>query len=283
MAETPIQNPTTGISTTPIEYTDPNIECFRWLTHAQGNGDEPYSVSTEPDLYVSFDFVPAWGKEKRYVCSMTAVIDEERVVHHWLLYRTDSMGMVGEVATTNGIHPDGTLMHGWAPGGDDLFFREDLGLEMPGDVSYLLEFHYNNASGGPLPDRSGVEVCVTAQEPEHILGNSWLGTDRIAGTSATGTCDPTTREPIQIIALQPHMHKSGAHFKAVLNRAGGASESLLDGAFSFDDQRYYSKEVMLMDGDSITSTCTYSEPPCSAPGRIKRCASCTRSITRGCR
>jgi hypothetical protein len=259
-AAIPTANPTTGISTSPIEFNDPNMECFKFLAHAQGSKDEPYSVSTQPDLLVSFNFMAPWGTEMRYVRAMKAIIDEERVVHHWLLYRTMRAGTDGEVVSSTGVHPDGSLMHGWAPGGDDLYFREDLAQEMPGDVAYTLEFHYNNATGGPLPDASGIEVCVTTEAPENVLGNSWLGTDRITGTSAEGTCDPSSDEPIQVLALQPHMHKSGMHFKAVLTRADGMQEVLLDAPFSFDDQRYYINEFKLMEGDTITSTCSYSEP-----------------------
>jgi hypothetical protein len=208
---------------------------------------------------VSFIFTVPWT-DMRWVRSMKTIIDEERVVHHWLLYRTSRPGTDGAVMPSTGVHSDGLLMHGWAPGGDDLYFRPDLGAEMPPDAGYQVEFHYNNATGGPLPDASGVEVCVTTQQPEEVIGNSWLGTDRLAGTSATGVCDPSSDEPIHLLALQPHMHKSGMHFKAVLNRADGMDEVLLDMPFSFEDQRYYIKEYMVMPGDTITSTCTYSQP-----------------------
>jgi hypothetical protein len=255
----PISDPTTAISTTPVTYDDPNLTCHKFLAHAEGSMTDPYSVSTQPDLLVSFIFTAPW-KEMRWVRSMKAIIDEERVVHHWLLYRTTRPGTDGAIMASTGVHSDGLLMHGWAPGGNDLYFRSDLGAEMPGDAGYQVEFHYNNATGGALPDASGIEVCVTTEQPEEVIGDSWLGTDRIAGTSATGVCDPSTNDPIHLLALQPHMHKTGMHFKAVLNRADGMDEVLLDAPFSFDDQRYYIKEYMVMPGDTITSTCTYSEP-----------------------
>jgi len=102
---------------------------------------------------------------------------------------------------------------------------------------------------------------VTPKVPEHVVDISWVGTDSIIGTSATGTCRPKNqREPIHIIGAQPHMHKKGKQQKVVINRAGGKSEVIHDKPFSFDDQRYYIENTVLMPGDTITTTCTYSAP-----------------------
>jgi hypothetical protein len=87
------------------------------------------------------------------------------------------------------------------------------------------------------------------------------GTDSIFGTSATGTCHPKRqKEPIHIIAAQPHLHKKGTHQKVTVTRKGGTTDVIHDEPFSFDDQRYYLKDVVLEMGDSMTTTCTYSAP-----------------------
>jgi hypothetical protein len=87
-----------------------------------------------------------------------------------------------------------------------------------------------------------------------------LGTETISGTSATGNCKPKGPGPIHLIAAQPHMHKKGSHMKVVVNRAGGMPEVIHDKPFSFDDQRYYVENTILMQGDTLTTTCTYSAP-----------------------
>jgi hypothetical protein len=112
------------------------------------------------------------------------------------------------------------MMHGWAPGGTDLYFTPDLGMKMTGDESFLLEVHYNSNDRSAV-DASGVEVCVTEAPPENEVVISWLGTDSINGTSATGTCRPRSDEPIHIIGGNPHMHVKGQSMQVVLNRADG--------------------------------------------------------------
>jgi hypothetical protein len=151
------------------------------------------------------------------------------------------------------------MMHGWAPGGTDLYFTPDLGMKMTGDESFLLEVHYNSSDRSAL-DASGVEVCVTEAPPENEVVISWLGTDSINGTSATGTCRPRSDEQIHIIGGNPHMHVKGQAMQVVLNRADGTTEMIHDEPFAFENQRGYSEDVRLNPGDSITTTCRYSAP-----------------------
>jgi hypothetical protein len=101
---------------------------------------------------------------------------------------------------------------------------------------------------------------VTTEKPAHVASESWLGTDNISGTMSSGTCDPTTTDPIHIMAITPHMHKQGNHLKAVITRASGMQEVLHDMPFSFDSQRSYILPTMIMNGDTITTTCSYNEP-----------------------
>jgi len=50
------------------------------------------------------------------------------------------------------------------------------------------------------------------------------------------------------------------HQKVVINRKDGMKEVIHDKPFSFDDQRYYILDTVLMPGDTISTTCTYSSP-----------------------
>jgi len=253
----------TGAATTsvmPIEYNDPEMKCYRFTAHAPGDKMTPFTVETTPDMYKGFTFMPPW-QGMMYARSFKAVIDNEDVIHHWLFFRNGSAGQDGQISDQLGAHPDGNLVHGWAPGGDDLYLQPDVGEEMPGNVSYMLETHYNNTGGSAAPDASGVEVCVTPKPPAKVASISWLGTDLIAGPTATGTCDPSSTQPITIIGGTPHMHLKGRHMKVVINRANGSKETLTDRPFDFQYQlSYLFNQVMVMPGDTITTTCTYSEP-----------------------
>jgi Copper type II ascorbate-dependent monooxygenase, C-terminal domain len=184
----------------------------------------------------------------------------KNVIHHWLFYKNIAAVADGQVGFSTGAHPDGELVHGWAPGGSNLYFDPDVGVEMPGDVGYTLETHHNNTGTGAAPDNSGIEVCVTPTVPKNVASLSWLGTDAISGTTATGTCEPTSTEPIHIIGVQPHMHTKGIHMTGEITRASGKKEMLHDAPFDFQYQHSYDANTILMPGDSIKTTCTYNAP-----------------------
>ncbi|MFI5306648.1 MAG: hypothetical protein ACHQ53_04800, partial [Polyangiales bacterium] len=73
----------------------------------------------------------ACGPACSYARSFHVMTDNVQVIHHWLLYKGVA-GADGSVAASPGAHPGGELVHGWAPGGDDLYLSPDIGEEMPG-------------------------------------------------------------------------------------------------------------------------------------------------------
>jgi hypothetical protein len=61
------------------------------------------------------------------------------------------------------------------------------------------------------------------------------------------------------------MHRIGAHAKALINRANGDSDVLLDQPYDFREQGMYrlpldgsGQDVVVRPGDTITSTCTFN-------------------------
>jgi hypothetical protein len=248
-----------GTSTAPIEYNDPEMKCYRFMAHEPGDKQQPHAVTTTPDMYKGFTFAAPWTGAV-YARSFKAIIDNDELIHHWLFFKNSAPGNDGEVTDSSGAHPDGSLVHGWAPGGSDLYLDPDVGTELPANVSYTLETHYNNTTGVVAPDASGIEVCVTPKVPKNVASISWLGTDVILGTSAEGQCEPLATEPIQIIGGTPHMHVKGRHMKVVINRADGTKDVFLDKPFDFNYQLSYPMQTTIMPGDTLTTTCTYSEP-----------------------
>jgi hypothetical protein len=180
------------------------------------------------------------------------------VLHHWILFEEPS-AQDGTASEILGAHPGGAMMHGWAPGGNDLYFTPGLGMRMESSSAYLLEVHYNS-NDPSATDASGVEICVTETPPANEAIISWLGTDGISGTSASGACVPRATEPIHIVAGTPHMHLKGSHMKVVLDRAAGGQEIVHDQPFSFQNQRGYPQDLIIQPGDKITTTCTFSAP-----------------------
>jgi hypothetical protein len=228
-----------------------------------------FNVSTAPSkqFYQCFMFKVPWGADAVQALRFRSIVDDARVVHHWLLYGTpNGTGPDGQVGGNGCSGSNATLLAGWAPGNTEPVLPADVGLLMPSGASgYLgLEVHYNNTASYPdALDASGVEFCVAKKFRPKTAGVHWLGSNGIllaprAMGNVVGTCDPISRDPIHILSIWPHMHQLGTRMSLVLNRTGGAKETLHDAPFSFDDQRSYSKDVIVNDGDTLTSTCSYN-------------------------
>lgn len=258
-------NPVGGMGTPgtaslePIDYQDPDMKCYKFLTHAQGDKDKPYSHGPGEE-YVNFSFKAPWTGTV-YTRAHKLSMGDAPILHHWLLYVDQSPGVDGGISgNSTGIHPSSNLLHAWAPGASPLYFAPDVGMKLTDKVGLTLEAHINNATGATGQDHNGAEICVTTKVPAHVVDMTWTGSESIVGTSAQGSCTPRSDEPIHIIAAQPHMHKKGTHMKVVVNRMGGMKEVIHDEDFSFDNQRYYVMDTVLMPGDTFTVSCSYSAP-----------------------
>jgi hypothetical protein len=255
---------------------DPNnidtrgLECYKMLAHDYDSSGE-FPVGAVTDGYFNFGFQAPWTGTV-YGMVVRPVIDNAQALHHWLLYR--ELVSPGSITETIGQHGGGELVHGWAPGGVAMDFRRhgNVGFELPAET-YSVEIHYN--SSDPFAtDASGVELCVQRNRPQNIAGLSWLGYDQGGtlsyasgicfdpSTSWTGTCVPVSQEPIHIVYVTPHLHQAGRHMKAVINGPNG-QRVLHDEPFDFAYQITYEKNETLQPGESITTTCTYSEPKCA--------------------
>jgi hypothetical protein len=127
-----------------------------------------------------------------------------------------------------------------------------------------LEVHYNNSTNlRDALDASGVEFCTTKKFRPNTAAVHWLGSNSILipphqTLDVVGNCDPTTTQPIHVLAVSPHMHQTGVHAKLVLNRNNGAKETLHDRPFAFADQQSYPLDAVVNAGDTLTTTCTFN-------------------------
>lgn len=252
---------------TPVVSPEQELDCYPLLAHG-GDPQSPYAVGIAEDAYTAFTFKAPW-QGTVYAVLFRPVLDNKKAFHHWLLFRDDSPGTVGPGVVGIGNHPDAALIAAWVPGTDALDLRKtnvDVGLELSDDTTYTLEIHYNSSDENNV-DRSGVEVCAVRKKPANIASYSWLGTENwlLPSTQWTGTCTPTSQEPIHVISILPHMHLVGKHFKVTVNRKDGTIEVLHDDDFDFAYERLYMVDVTLQPGDTITSACTYSEPKTYGP------------------
>lgn len=240
-------------------------ELIELRAHAeQIDGDQtPYQVPMVSDHYECFYFGVPWT-DKLQALRVDPLLDDKRVLHHWLLYQEPVSSLPGEHNSCLGTHPNATLVAGWAPGGSPYVMPEHVGMQMPAgpDQVFVLEVHYNNsAKHADALDRSGARVCATRTLRENEAATHWLGTDLIllpnGPGSARGVCRP--KETAHILSVSPHMHKLGTHLKTIITREDGSVEALLDKPFNFEDQRIYTipEEVVVGPGDTLDTTCTY--------------------------
>jgi dopamine beta-monooxygenase len=241
--------------------------CFNIVAH---NAQTPLATDTTPfnvkasEFYHAFQFKvpytkPAWALSTR------PIIDNNKVLHHWLLFQMGGAGTDGSHADEVGLQLGNAMLTGWAPGGNPLDMPESVGLEMPKPGGFvLIENHYNNVTGSAQKDRSGVRMCVTYTPPKNPASLTWLGTETIGvpankqGT-ATGTCATWKKNTdVHIIQTVPHMHRIGKHMKTVINRGGGATQDIVvDKPFTFTDQRAYAVDLVVKPTDTLTTTCTF--------------------------
>ena len=241
--------------------------------HAEGSAD-PYHVPEvgADNLYQCFTFKsPFNGTEQ--ATAWAPVVDDERVLHHWILYRTETPQPDGGVMACD-MPADATFVAGWAPGGQNFELPDNVGLELAGpDDYFILQVHYHNtAHYSDALDKSGVALCTTDTPREHTAGVYTLGSVGInipafsSGVDATGTCPSWATsfltEPLHAIASFPHMHEFGTSFRTEVFRGAddGPMETLVEiDNWVFDNQRYYEHDpaFTIYPGDSIRTTCTY--------------------------
>jgi dopamine beta-monooxygenase len=141
-----------------------------------------------------------------------------------------------------------------------------VGVHLPSTGTIMIQWHHYNNTGATAMDGTKVQICAVPEANRvHKAGLTFLGTETIsvpAGSEGknSGTCVNDSSEPITILGFTPHMHTIGIHMQSVVNRGGtGPDENVFDMPFQFDYQTNYmmNPPVVLMPGDTITSTCTW--------------------------
>ena len=131
---------------------EPEEECGHVIelrAHEDDDGvDKPFPVPPETDLYVCFTFRVPWPGQAHGL-SFRPIVDDARVLHHWLLYTGGEEQNIGQARRCNGQHRGAALVAGWAPGGNAWVMPPNVGMEVPDgpDGLFTLEIHYHNEAG----------------------------------------------------------------------------------------------------------------------------------------
>ncbi|MDB4987015.1 MAG: hypothetical protein JWN04_2193 [Myxococcaceae bacterium] len=259
---------------TPLPPQIPDSEC-EMIVELRTHGGQTlpdktkYQVIGNNEHYECFFFEVPWTT-KMHILKIEPLIDNARVLHHYLLYQENSIvSPNGSSTLCGGSHPTASLLTGWAPGSFGTSMPPTVGLQTANgpNTQFNIEVHYNNTTSAETQeDASGVRICATSKLRQNEAAAHWLGTELIANLpgqvgTAHSTCDP--KETAHILSVSPHMHKTGTHMKTAITRADGGVETLTDRPFDFNDQQIYpvggaAGEIIVGPGDRLDTTCTYN-------------------------
>jgi hypothetical protein len=248
-------------------------DCRELLVHGQSSAEDSSPFMVPPgETYQCFYFRSPYP-DRVQGTGFGSVLDNVRVIHHWLLYDLRVAHADGAVEACLGTHPDGAVLSGWAAGAEDARFPDAVGIAIPWgpEGRFVLEVHYSNSSGSAQPDRSGARVCATRKRRPHTASISWLGTENIGGplgipprqvTTVSGTCLPgragfVPDQVIHTMTVMPHMHSLGRRMELTVHRANGYLESLLDVPFDAANQVGRDIPTDLAPGDTLETRCTF--------------------------
>lgn len=240
----------------------------------QGENDKtPFKVAANPlnngNQYHCFYLKPPYKAEDQGLW-FAPIIDNKKVLHHWLLYGTDLMTQVsGSSSPCTAAQPGNYLIAGWAPGTPETNFPIDVGLQMP-TSGLILEVHYYNSTGQEQEDRSGVKYCTAKKNTRkntaavHFTGSEGICLPPNAQHSVEGICDPADNQEIHLVNLWPHLHTHGRRMKLEVVKETGnpfdpydVIEVLHDKTFDFENQITYPLNRVLKPGEQLRTTCYY--------------------------
>jgi hypothetical protein len=245
--------------------------CYDFLTHGQSGANDTSKFDVPLDesynqLYYSVPW-PAGSLATRF----GANFDNLKVLHHWLMFSSQSTNPPGTVSkdVTGTTLGEGTeLIAGWAVGGCTTTFPEDVGVKLPSSGAIMIQWHHFNSTGTPQQDGSKVQICtVPAGGRPNVAGLTFLGTENFNGLLGMGPgeqsfesdCTNNSGGDIHILGFDPHMHTIGSHMKTTVIRAGGMEETIFDKPFTFNQQVNYAIDpaVVLKPNETLHTTCTF--------------------------
>ena len=246
-------------------------KCYEFLTHGTSGASDTSKFNIPVDeSYSQFYYAVPWPAgtlATRY----GAKFDNLKVLHHWLAFKSSSPNAAGTVSpnvtgTTLGENTE--LIAGWAVGGCNTVYPDDVGVKLPDSGKIMIQWHHYNNTGTRQMDGSIVQICtVPAGGRPNVAGLTFLGTENFNGLFGMGpgkqefttSCPNDSMGPITIIGFDPHMHTIGSNMKSVIIKADGTRTTIFDKPFKFDQQVNYmlKQRAVMMPGDRIESTCTF--------------------------
>jgi hypothetical protein len=151
----------------------------------------------------------------------------------------------------------------WASGvgSGELVLPDGVGLLAPAGRQLRLSLHLLNATDAPLSGTSGLEIRrLDPSRVVHEASVSFHGPFTFAippGGAPYSTTHRASLEGKTLVAIFPHMHQLGRHFRARI--VGSAGETMLwDDDFQFESQEVAPlPSIPVRPADQLEATCTW--------------------------
>lgn len=261
------------VNAAPPAIASPTLPCqatHRFLAHAEGGAGAFRVPGASGNMNKCFAFRSPFNGTTQ-ATAFAATIDNSRVLHHLILFATDTAQRDGAVFDCDGNMPrDARFLAGWAPGNQGSVLPANVGMELPGASGwFILQVHYWSTTPEAADDASGIRLCTTDTPRQHVAAVHTLGSLDIAipprstAAEVRGECVPRNAEPVHVIGATAHMHRLGRSLRTEILRGGDASrrDMMLDvPSYSFDNQVSTPLDIVVMPGDRIRTTCTFQNP-----------------------
>jgi copper type II ascorbate-dependent monooxygenase-like protein len=214
-------------------------------------------------------------QKKRHVTALAPHVDNKQIVHHILLFQTNTAESTEPFPCEAFGSAAWKLVAGWAPGGTNLELPPEAGFpENVGTTHWVVQVHYNNAKAQTGTDQSGYELCTTETLRPNDAGVLAFGSTSFSippRSTTTVRCDYPLGPQfanVKLFNASPHMHTRGAALSTERLPGGtGTPETILDQkAFSFEAQANYPITKSVAPGDVMRTRCTWKNPGDTAIG-----------------
>ncbi|CAN5161931.1 hypothetical protein BH11MYX1_BH11MYX1_22760 [soil metagenome] len=148
-------------------------------------------------------------------------------------------------------------------GTTELVFPDGIGLHLLAGQQLFLNVHLFNSGDATLDGTSGIEYqsgdsTSIVHEAGSVLIGAANGPTVPVGQNVALSFQCKTPAASVMFAVAPHMHLNGTHLTASYTPPNGVATTLLDTAYSFDDQKFHLfAPVTSVTGGKYKVTCTY--------------------------
>jgi hypothetical protein len=220
------------------------------------------------DVYICYG-IDVTEAQKRHITAFSPHIDNPKVVHHIVLFQSDTPTPAGPTECDLGGASGWRAVSVWAPGGGVFELPPEAGIAIEGTAHYVVQVHYNNLQHlEGEKDASGFDLCTTSELRPNDADVLAFGTVKLnipAQGSLDVTCNyklPASSPMIHILGSMPHMHKLGTAFETVNHPAGGGAPVDLGtrAPWDFNSQYWSAVSAVLSPGDTVSTRCAYKNP-----------------------